>query len=153
MLKDQIKLFMKVALGFGHVYFAINVIFLSEIIQVSIQQIAEFTPDHVVDDFYQQINYGPGHSNEWVMRVSGVILMLSSLHLNWVMYRQSIDKWGNLLLINSILLSLFFIWIMISGVKMNVLMNSILLAIINLGLYYWIKRQVRGQSTVSPRGN
>lgn len=124
-MKDQLKLFLKVILGFGQLYLAVNVLFLTEILSIAFDSSSQFQPQLVLDHYYSGLNYVPGTPIETFMRAAGAVLFAASLHLNWKLYASSERQLLNSLVVNIILLVSFLTTIVVLQIQVFVLYNSL----------------------------
>lgn len=138
-LKNQWILFVKVLWVFGHFYFGVNVTFLSEILASSMRQIAEFTPPLLQAQLYQEMGYAPGGPLELPFRILGAVLMALALYNTWLVakYPQQIKRWRKPALIQGIVMIHLYAFILIEEIQVNVLHNSLFLAIFNIIIFSW----------------
>lgn len=124
-LKDQFKIFLKVLLAFGQVYYAINILFMTEIVQGSLEKLNGHTPALVQDKMLESMGYIPGSGLELVFRISGFVLLVISLYLCWVVTRHPWPQWKLISSMSLVSLLIFYGIAQYCGVEIYIVHNAI----------------------------
>ncbi len=143
MLKEQLFLFFRVALNFGHIFWGINILMMTEILENAMSKIAEFTPVEFQNQMFKEMGYVPGSDIETWFRLWGVTIIVLAV-INSMKMSKNLKQpkmwlpslWA-LLLIDI----LFYITVLWQGIQVNVLHNGPIFIALIIGTLIWVYRR------------
>ena len=140
MIKDQFFRFYRVILSFGHIFWGLNLMFLSEILQNVMGKIEEFTPAKFQQDLWVELGYYPGSPLEILFRIFGLTLVVLGVILAWRMSKNQKEPaiWMKPLAFILLIDLAIYITVLWQGIKINVLHNAPMLIVMVIATFLWI---------------